>query len=235
MKMAGPLYRIIMMITLSGISLSASLQQADPYEVISRILEEQKKILDYEVEVEIEVDVEFIKMPVKHATMFYKQPDKVKFRSKDFILLPRRGLDQSLRKVIGEGYSAVFAGEEKIEGLNHWIIKVIPMNNDEIVLSTLWIDQESLLITRMENFTKSKGNYIASFRYYPDLKLPSEIKISFEVKEFSIPLDFVNRTIEVDKEKMKNQEIKTGNIYLRFNGYKINKGLSDELFNDDDM
>ena len=214
---------VLLLAIICNISYLAEAQITDPYEIINKILDDQSRLPDYEVDVEIEVDVEFIRMPVKTARMTFKQPDNIKFKSDDFLMLPKRGLNQSILDITSGGYDAVITGSESIDGRLNWIIKVIPLKHDEIILSTFWVDQEKFLINKAENFSRSGGVYLVNITYYPQLNLPEEIQVTFEVKEFKIPLDLVNRTIEIDEEKLKTDEIKTGRVYLRFKDYKFSE------------
>lgn len=210
-------------------------QEPDPYQILDKVLEQQQDIYDYRVKVEIDVDVDFIKMPVKQAELFFKQPDKVRFKSDEFLMLPRKGLNQSIQKILSEEYNAVVTGQELIGRDFHYIIKVIPLGrNQDVVLSTVWVDTVTYLITRMESYTKTRGNSLIEFEYYEDLKLPSKMTVEFEVKEFNIPLDFINRTIEIDRDKMKSDTLKTGYIYLNFYDYRINQKIDDSVFEEEE-
>lgn len=216
------LLRIIALPTVLAFTLNLSSQNTDPHQIIDVILEKQKNIPDYEVVVEIKVDVDFIKMPVKTATLVYTQPDDIKIKSDDFLMLPKRGLSQSILDLTKGGYDAMITGSEFLSGKDHWIIKVIPLVQEEIILSTLWVDKESYLISRAENFSKTGGKYLVDITYYEQIGLPQQIQVTFEVKEFKLPLDMVNRSIEIDKEKINTDELKTGSIYLSFREYRFN-------------
>ena len=70
-------------------------QERDPYLILDSLKTRLDGIEDYSAEIEIEVDVDFINMPKKHATIYFKQPDRIRFRSKEFIMLPKRGLNNN--------------------------------------------------------------------------------------------------------------------------------------------
>jgi hypothetical protein len=189
---------------------------------------------DYKVDVLVEVDVDFINMPDKHAVMYYKKPSKVKVKSDEFLLLPKRGFDYSIRELLMEEYSAVYAGQETIAGHDHYLIKVIPLNKRaELVLSNIWVSIDGLMVSKMENFTKNKGNYTVDLEYGSGFRdLPSKMTISFEIEDFKFPVKFMGKNIEVDKEKLKDEGPKTGSVIFYFSGYELNKGINDEQFND---
>ncbi|MEA3476652.1 MAG: hypothetical protein U9R60_00605 [Bacteroidota bacterium] len=209
-------------------------QEPDPYLVLEEIEARLEIIQDYQVDLTIELDVDFINMPVKHAVMYYKQPSKVRIKSDDFLLLPKKGFDFSLRELLNEDYSAVFVGTEVIHNKNHYLIKVIPLEKrSKLVLANLWISEEELQIMKLENYTKKRGSYIVDFTYaYEFTDLPSRMLITFEVEDFHFPVKFMGKGVEVDKEKLKEEGPKTGSVIFFFTDYVLNPGLEESVFDD---
>ena len=207
-------------------------QEIDLTDILNTVLAKQNHINDYQVNIEIELDVDFIHIPVKHAMMYYKQPERIKFKSNDFILLPKRGMHFSLRKIIKKDYTAIFTGYDYLDQRQHYIIKIIPLKKkSDIVLSTIWVNTESFIISKVENNTRSDGSYTIDFTYGSESDvLPSSMKVTFEMEHFNIPLKFIGKSIKVDKKKLKKKEKKTGVVYIRFSNYKINAGIRDEIF-----
>ncbi|MCX6233526.1 MAG: hypothetical protein NT175_02220 [Bacteroidetes bacterium] len=207
-------------------------QESDPYQILGNVTKNLDRIKDYQADVEIELDVDFIRMPVKHATAYYKQPDKVTFKSDEFIMLPKKGFDFSANKILKEDFTAIYIGEEEMQGQLNDVIQVIPTKRkSDIVLSTFWIDKGNNRITKAESTTRNKGSYVIEFSYdKPADPLPSVMKISFEIENFNIPLKFMGKSIEVDEKKMNEQTVKTGAVYIRFSNYRINKEVEDQLF-----
>jgi len=206
--------------------------QVDPELVLKDVIAKMDQYHDYSADVEIEVDVDFINIPVKHATMYFKQPDKITYKSKDFLMLPKKGLGFSIKNLLKDEYTAIFSGYDTINGHNHYMIKVIPLaRKPKIILSNLWIGQERLLVTRMENFTRNEGSYILNFEYPdPTLDLPGKMIIQFEVEQFKVPMKFMGKDIEIDKEKLNEEGKHKGVVIIRFSNYKVNVGVKDEVF-----
>jgi hypothetical protein len=205
----------------------AQSQQPDPYEILDRIAQRLEKIDDYRVDLRLELDVDFINMPAKHAVMYYKKPSKVWVESDEFLLLPKRGFDFSIRDLLNEDYSAVYAGREDLQGRSHYLIKVIPTGRrSELVLANLWISVEGNQLFKMENFTRKKGSYAVDFEYDAGfLDLPSRMTISFEIEEFKFPVKFMGKSMEVDKEKLKEEGPKTGSVIFIFSNYELNGSI----------
>lgn len=209
-------------------------QEPVPDSLIKKVVSEIEKIKSYKVDVEIEVDVDFINMPVKHATMFYRHPDKIKFKSDEFIMLPKRGLNNGIQKLLSEPYTSIYVGTEIIDEANHHIVKIIPLGKKpDIILATLWINDKSFLVSKSESSTRNEGTFTVDYSYLNEtLALPSEMTISFEIENLKIPLKFIGKTqgINIDSEKVKGKQ--EGKVYLRFKGYEINQLIENSVFED---
>ncbi len=215
----------------------AQAQEADPYAIIDSLKSRVLSVQDYSADIEIEVDVDFINMPVKHATIYYKQPDKIRFKSDEFIMLPKKGFDNQFRKILDEPYNAIYLGREKIDGKDQYVIKIIPMSKKpDIILATWWIDTTNYLITRAESNTRDEGTFVIDFEYSePKLLLPTQMTVSFEIEKLSIPLKFIGKTagMEIDKNKMGDKQ--EGKVYIRFSNYRVNQTLDDALFREEEQ
>ncbi|MCB2220157.1 MAG: hypothetical protein KQI35_07150 [Bacteroidetes bacterium] len=207
-------------------------QEPDPYALIDSLKSRIYSIQDYAADIEIEVDVDFINMPIKHAKIFYKQPDKIKFKSDEFIMLPKKGFDNQLRKLLNEPYTAIYSGSEKINGQDNYVIKIIPMGKKpDIILATWWINADNFLISRSESNTRDEGTFTIDFNYEDsDLLLPASMVVSFKIEKLSIPLKFIGKTAGMEIDKTKMGEEQEGKVYIRFSNYIINQSLDDSVF-----
>ena len=233
-KMANKSMRILLAIILfSGLRLVS--QEVDPNAVIDSTRTKLEGIVDYQADIEIEVDVDFINMPLKHATIYFKKPDKVKFKSDEFIMLPKRGLNNRITQILDDPYTAIYLGNEMINEIPHYVIRIVPMGkNPDIVLATWWISSETYLISKSESNTRNDGNFMVDFIYGDrSIILPTEMVFSFQIEKLKLPLKFIGKSsgLEVDKSKM--QEPQNGKVYLRFSNYLINTDLRDDLFSED--
>ena len=214
----------------SGIILRA--QEPDPYAIIDSVSNRLGKINDYQADIEIEVDVDFIRMPVKHARIFYKKPDIIKFESDEFIMLPKRGFDKQVTDILNEPYSAIYLGREELNGRQHDMIRIVPLGKrPDVILATWWIDPEKFLIARNESTMKKEGNFTVEFIYGdPGISLPTEMIFTIEIEKFSLPLKFIGKSegLDIDREKMKGSN--TGKVYIRFDHYSINTSMTEDIF-----
>ncbi|MFZ4521033.1 MAG: hypothetical protein ACOYNC_04980 [Bacteroidales bacterium] len=210
-------------------------QDADPYAILGKLKQKTAAIKSYTANIEIRVDVDFIKMPIKHARLFFKEPDKISFKSSDFIMLPRRGFHNSLSKMLNGQYLAISMGKEMIGTRKQDVIKIIPSEKkSDVILATWWIDCESGNVTRTESNTRDQGTFVVDMKYQSSHDvLPVEITVRFEIEGMSIPLRFIGKSngMTIDKQKSKGKQ--EGKVIIRFTDYKINGVIEDSVFSTD--
>ncbi len=229
-------YHILLFLMISVcLQNNVTAQEINPDSILLKVKEKLEIVKDYKADIEIHLDVDFIKMPDKKAKMYFKQPDKLKFTSDEFIMLPKGGVGISVRKILKEEYLAVYSGQEEINGKLHLVIKIIPESRkSDIVLSTLWIGANNYLISKMENTSRNNGSYIVYLNYNdPEIELPTEIEISFQVENLKIPLRFIGKNPKIDKDKLKEEGTKEGSIFIVLTYYGINEGIKDSFFDED--
>jgi outer membrane lipoprotein-sorting protein len=188
-------------------------------------------IKDFKAEVNIQIDVDFINIPDKSARVIYKYPDKLRFRSKSFIMVPRKGIGFSIFDLFENEYSAIFIQSKDYNGTMVNELKVIPLTeNSDIAVATVYLGQRDNLVYYIEATTKKSGFFTSEFEYGNHAPLPETNRIQFEVDEVKLPLKFMGK-VTVDKSEQPEGSI--GEITLTFSNYEINNGLTDELFNED--
>ena len=229
------IYKILFIVILFG-TLGFS-QIKDPDSILEKVKKEFEKIEDYQVDVKIKVDVDFLKMPEREATIFYKKPDKFHIDSENFALLPKSGLNSSPLGFLNYDYKAYYIREDTINGSITSVIKVIPLEiSADVILSTLWVDTQRNIILKVESTRKPQGTFFIDFEYLKTIKgfwLPSSMIFSFTVDRSLYP-GKLNKDKESESGKAKDDstEKETGFVYLTYSNYKVNIGLSDEIFED---
>jgi len=226
-------YKIFPLILLFGISIFS--QAKNPESILERTKAEFKKIEDYKVDVKIKVDVYFLKMPDREATIFYKQPDKIHIESEGFALLPKEGLNFSPLGLLESKYSAFYEREDTIKGITTTKIKIIPLeSSSDVILSTLWVDTRRNIIMKVESSRKPLGTFVIDLDYLKTEQgywLPSSMVFTFSVDQSVLPRGFNVDADSESKGTMKDStKTETGTVYLNYSNYKVNTGLSDEIF-----
>lgn len=209
-------------------------QSKDPDLMIKKLREGFSKVDDYEVDVKIKVDVDFIKVPDCHAKIFYKQPNKMHFESESFAMLPKEGMDFSPLTLLKGDHTAIYLKEDNIDGHQVSVIKVIPLGDrGDIVLNTLWVDQQENIIRRIETTTKMSGTYAIDLKYdsgKQDYYLPKSMIFTFNLDRMNIPKGISGETEPDKQSKIKDSGPTTGKVYVNYFNYKVNQGIPDHIF-----
>ena len=231
------IYKIfISVLILTSVSFS---QEKNPEAMLDKVKLEFDKVEDYQVDVKIKVDVDFLKMPDREATIYYKKPDKFHIDSENFAMVPKSGLNFSPLGFLNYKYTAFYEREDTTNGTITSVVKVIPLEGSaDVILSTFWIDTTRNLILKVESSRKPQGTYIIDLKYLKTSErfwLPSSLVFSFSVDRSLIPKRFNDTGDSKSKEKTKDSEKpETGKVYLNYSNYRVNKGLPDELFDEKD-
>jgi outer membrane lipoprotein-sorting protein len=201
------------------------------------ILEGVKKkfslIEDYKATATIKVDVDFIKIPVKNSTIWFVKPDQIKVKTDGFSLLPKRGLNFSPNKLFQGNYATLYSREEKEGNDVLQVLKVIPQDeNDDIILSTLWIDENRNVIKKLETTTKNEGTFVMRFIYGNNpgkYDLPQQIIFNFDLRKNELPLGLTG-DFENSRPKEKGNSNSRGTVTITYLGYAVNEGKGMEGF-----
>jgi hypothetical protein len=213
-------------------SVIAAAQKKDPDKIISEVVKNFNRVEDYTVNVKVKVDVPFIKAPDTDATIYFKQPDKIHFASDKFALVPKEGLNFSPMGLLRSSYTALYIRDEVFNGHNHSLIKVIPTEDrGDVILSTLWIDTENDIISKVESSTKTSGTFIMELFYTDKSEYPLPSKMIFHFNFSGMPGRRYQKTPDdnagTDKKKEENM---SGKVYIDYSDYKVNTGLDDSIF-----
>lgn len=164
----------------------------------------------------LNVDVSFINMPAKQATLNYNRGKRMKIDAKDFVLLPKRGLDFSLNSLTEYPYITVDRGKEVKNGKLCKVLNIIPIDpKADFSIATVWIDQKAKRLHTTEINTKKDGAYQMALEYQKTKDiLPQKVEVSFEIEKLKIPVNFLGKGSSIDRKKMKATAVKKGKIYL---------------------
>jgi len=210
-------------------------QKNDPDFILKNILDNFNKVQDYEVNIKIRVDVDFLKVPETEAKIYFRQPDKVHFESETFALLPREGFDFSPATLLKKKYTAFYVRQDTIDNYITSVVKVIPLGEtDDVILSTLWVDQSKNVVRKVESTTKTKGTFVIELKYdqtnlaYP---LPSLMIFTFNIDKTNIPVGFSGDLgSDPNPKKKDDKPTTTGKVFVTYSNYKVNIGIPDKVF-----
>jgi len=199
----------------------AQAQQVD--KDLLKIKKRMDSVKQFSASLVLDLDVPFIQMPTKTAKITYTEGKKMMFTSKDFVMLPKRGLDFSLSEIFKYPFITVDRGTEKLNGRLLKVINIIPTTNQsDLALATLYMDTKAVRIVQSEVNTRKEGSYTLLMNY-AQLKdiLPSYVEATFAIERLKIPLNFMGKGTTIDRKKMRSMETKTGKIKMQIKNYNI--------------
>lgn len=198
-------------------------QEVDP--LLDRLKTRLDSVERFEVRVRMEVDVSFVNMPVKYADIRYERGKPLTIASEDFTMIPKRGLDFTLGELYEYPFMTLSLGRVMLEGKACELIKVIPTTDQsDYSIATLWLDPHGLQLLKSEIHTRKNGVYDITYAYGASGDvLPSQIRVGFEVSGIRIPLRFLGKDTQVDREKLKAEPEQKGAIYLQFDQWEITR------------
>jgi outer membrane lipoprotein-sorting protein len=205
--------------------------------VLQKVKEKIALVNDYEAMGKMKTNVTFLKVPVANVKVFFKKPNKLKVKSeKGLSFIPKGAVSINMNNLLSNGhYTVIDAGVEKIGNTTVRIAKLLPDDdNNDVVLSTVYIDAATNLIRRAKTTTKENGTYELEMSYgkYANYSLPDKIIFTFNTKDYKLPkgvtFDFDDgSTVRKTVDKSKN---KKGKAEITFSSYSINKGVAESLF-----
>lgn len=206
-------------------------QSKDAEIILNNLITAFNFVKDYSVEAKIKVDMQSLKVPQMKVKIFFKQPNKVHFQSEGFALLPRDGLFTSPLSFLDIKHTAIYVKDELVDGIKTSVVKIIPLEDKgDLIITTLWIDQNKNEIIKAESSTKLNGSFSLFLNYDSKIKypLPSSMVFSFNLPENNLLHDMNDS--QFGKRGRTNSGLISGKIYITYSNYKINIGIPDSIF-----
>ncbi len=190
---------------------------------------------DYSAEGKMKTDVAFIKAPIGNVKVFYKKPNKFKLqRNGGISVLPKGGISINIgNMIVADGFVAIDGGVVETRKIKTRMVKLLPTaDNNDIVLSTLFIDETNLLIVKSITSTRENGTYEMEMVYgkYASFGLPDKVFFNFNAKDYKLPKGITLEFDETDKATKDKLKGKKGRVEISYSSYEINKGIADAVF-----
>jgi len=231
--------RIVFFVTVN--LLMATVLQAqvmDATTLIQKVKANIDKVNDYEATGKMITNVTFLKVPQADVKVYFRKPNKLKIKNeKGISFVPKSAVSINLNNILnGNKYSVLDAGKDKVGNINVRVVKLLPEDdNADVVLSTLYIDEATMVILRAKTTTRENGSYQLEMTYgkYVTYGLPDKITFTFNTKDYKLPkgvtFDFDDGT-QNNKTAADKAKSKTGSAEIIFSGYIVNKGVAEEMF-----
>jgi outer membrane lipoprotein-sorting protein len=196
-------------------------------EILAKVEEHFAGVEDYTVNLLVTVDLERLRVPPMHITMYFKQPDRVHFSSRGFALLPRESMAFTTAR-FRERFTVEDVAVRRDSGRLRYDLTLKPKEDrTKLRRFVLTVDPEHWTTERLTapQFDGRTMEALFEHRQVEGRWLPA----SLEVK-FSAPKEGED---EQALPGAPRQPVpRNGSISLRFSDYRLNTGLPDSLFND---
>ena len=220
-------------------------------ESINRIINNTERkyrlVNDYEVKMVISMSIPAFRMPKKKYHIFFKQPNKIKIKSRGFGVMPRTGMftspienfdnltDLKIKNKYNQPHKnrIVISGNLILDSLE------LEMPNDYAKLTfkptvDVVIDTSKWVITRVTTKIdtvkimeiKNRFDFVDK-----DFYLPVESKVEYYVKDARLS-KWMKKDIGLfigDQKNISGDMVK-GLITVLYDNYKVNRGIKDSVF-----
>tara|TARA_B110000879_G_scaffold109740_1_gene147123 strand:+ start:5280 stop:5918 length:639 start_codon:yes stop_codon:yes gene_type:complete len=205
--------KIYLIILVSLFSISVYAQSDAAKSKIMLVKEKLENVPAYSCDIKVKIDVSFINIKERTGKMVFKNPKEIDYKIKGFAFLPKNEMGATTTDLFNSEFIAISLGYEN----NNEIIKVIPMDiNSQIVTGQFWINSKNL-ISEMILITKDKGSYSAELSYSGEkFDLPSDIKITFDVKNQKMPALLTGDLESYSEEVPDVNKVSKGNITIKY-------------------
>jgi len=190
----------------------------------------QKKysgLKDYTVDVNVHFDIEGFKAPDMQAKLYCKPPDRMKIESKRIFFLPKEGGTFNPSMFNKEDFEVKFLERLTVEGRNAVKLRLTPKkkkrNGQDFILT---VDTDRNLIREMNvsSFEGREVKALIEYGRFSDFDLPTRIELRLDV-----PFSESREMRDFGQSAQPAKRV-TGRVEITYSNYKVNTGLSDEIF-----
>jgi len=229
--------KIITVLTLVCIVLLArSRQLLSGPEVLQRVEQGVEGVQDYVVNLEADVHMERVRIPRAKATMYFKKPDLVHFDSPGIAMIPREGIAFNSAAVL-EQYTAQIVGEDTVQGLKVLKLQLAAKAATARLRQLfIWVNPVNWSISRLQTVPYEGRTLSVDFSYgLQDGKywMPTSLTAQFGLLDEggTIKAQVDTSTVpETPLDQMQPRSPRSGSISIVYSNYRINVGLSDDIF-----
>ncbi len=207
----------------------------NPKLILNEVIRKFSKVQDYSADVNMQFDIPNVKMDGISGKVYYKKPDKFRVKSKGIAFVPKQNPYFSLNLLKDtSSYIAIMNGSGKVQNVNCRIINVIPNIPTDMVIGKFWVDVSRNLVLKSQITTNSNGtlNIENFFGSQSNLALPDKMVMTIEMTKFKLPKALSAELNSKSSKPTGKKEKGIGKITMQFNGYQLNKKLSNAVFSE---
>ncbi len=203
-------------------------------QILRNVARGMEQIRDYVVDVEAEVQMERLRVPRMQAKMYFKRPNKMHIESQSFAMLPREGVALDPAFLL-ETYDVALIGTDTLEGQKTYKLQLAAKElATRLRQLHLWVEERNWTILKMETIPYQGRILTVTFRHALQrggFWLPREMWVEFETphREAGERRSDTTRLNSPQWEEIQ-RPLRSGTIHVHYTNYRINTGLSDEVF-----
>ncbi len=190
-------------------------------------------INDYTVSLEIVINMERLKVPPSKATMYFKKPDKVHFDAAGFAMVPKQAVAFNFENLHERYDVEKTLGLDTVDGRNVYRLTLMPKNDKTRLRRVLLFVDPSRWTPDSIRIPSLDGRMTAAGIKHENVDghwLPAEITVTFGAAagDTTVP-----NVMEEMTPGRRTSAVRGGSATIRYSGYKLNTGLSDDLFKEE--
>ena len=221
-------------VALSVAAAAAVAHGGDPSgETILRNVEARlSAVHDYTVTLDIVADIERLNVPPMHVTMYFKQPDKVHLDAEGFAMLPREGLQPNVAKLLAR-YTVARVDRDTLDGVPVRRVSLQAKSDRSAARNlTVYVNPERWTTERIVTTGAADRLATISFTYenIQGVWLTGGMTAAFSLAPGDSTESDLNPGPFRGQQKPRN-----GTVTVRYSNYRLNTGLSDDIFTKDQL
>ena len=191
------------------------------------------EIKDYTVTLDIVADIERMKVRPMHATMYFKQPEKVHFDAKGFVVLPREGMGVQFGQLT-QKYAVDSVVRETVDGVQMFRLALRPRDEKAVMRRMyMWVDGKRWTPEQIR-IPQPNGRAMEARFTYTNIDrfwLPQLLVVTFSspVKDTTTAVPQTN-PFAGGAPTAPRGGTRAGKVTVNYSNYRVNTGLPDSIF-----
>ncbi len=203
-------------------------------DILRRVEHQVAGVKDYTVTLDVVADIEHLKVPPMHATLYYKQPDKVHIASKGFAMLPRESMGMQFSKLTERYAVDSVVTDRTASSVMHRLVMHPRDERSTIRRILLYVHGERWTPERIEIPQPAGAVMKAAFVYQQvhGFWMPSQLTVTFVA-----PAADTTAAVPANPfgggpggRTAARGGGRSGTITVKYTEYRVNTGLGDEVF-----
>lgn len=195
-------------------------------QILHNMTRQFERVKDYTVTLKTAVDMERMQIPEMTVTLYFKQPDKIHIEAKNFAMVPREAVALNPVQLINK-FDATLVGTESKDKVTLYKLRLIskPEKGKPVRESYVWVDGNRWVVTRYESMPSEVRKLVVDLEYESiegEYILPARVSARLDAQQ--PPDSSAERMYSPQRLPRK------GKVTILYSDYKVNTGLSDELF-----